>query len=80
MIKEFFGFTHIPFTKEISTDFVFPSEQHKELTARLKYAIENRYFSLVTGEIGAGKSTATAPSAILWIRVSTSLSISLNRK
>ncbi|MFZ5639177.1 MAG: ExeA family protein [Bacillota bacterium] len=58
MIKEFFGFTHVPFTKEIATDFIFPSEQHQELTARLHYAIENRYFSLVTGEIGAGKSTA----------------------
>lgn len=58
MIKEFFGFTHIPFTKEIATDFIFPSEQHQELTARLRFAIENRYFSLVTGEIGAGKSTA----------------------
>ncbi|KNZ70398.1 ATPase AAA [Thermincola ferriacetica] len=58
MIKEFFGFSHVPFTKEIATDFIFPSEQHQELTARLRYAIENRYLSLVTGEIGAGKSTA----------------------
>lgn len=58
MIKEFFGFTYIPFTKEIATDLIFPSAQHQELTARLRYAIENRYFSLITGEIGAGKSTA----------------------
>ena len=58
MIKQFFGFTHLPFTKEIATDCIFPSQQHQELTARLKYAIDNRYFSLVTGEIGAGKSTA----------------------
>ena len=58
MIKEFFGFTHIPFTKEIPVDCIFPSEQHQELIARLSYAIENRYFSMVTGDIGAGKSTA----------------------
>ena len=58
MIKDFFGFTHLPFTKEIATDFIYPSKQHQELTARLRFAIENRYFSLITGDIGAGKSTA----------------------
>jgi len=58
MIKEFFGFTHLPFTKEIPTDCVYPSESHRELTARLRFAIDSRQFSLVTGEIGSGKSTA----------------------
>jgi len=58
MIKEFFGFTHVPFTKEIHTDFIYPSGQHQELIARLKFAIDNRYFTVITGEIGAGKSTA----------------------
>lgn len=58
MIKTFFGFTHVPFTKEIPTEHIFPSKAHQELIARLQFAIENRLFSLVTGDIGSGKSTA----------------------
>ncbi|MDN5348590.1 MAG: hypothetical protein PWP65_2155, partial [Clostridia bacterium] len=30
----------------------------EELLARLKYAAERKMFALVTGEVGAGKSTA----------------------
>lgn len=44
--------------KEIPTDCIFPSKAHQELTARLQFVIENRLFSLFTGDIGAGKSTA----------------------
>jgi len=46
MIKIFFGFTHVPFTKEIPTEHIFPSKAHQELIARLQFAIENRLFSL----------------------------------
>lgn len=58
MIKSFFGWTDTPFRREISTRDLFPSEQHQELQARLKYMVQDRSFGLITGEVGAGKSTS----------------------
>ncbi|MHB1042802.1 MAG: ExeA family protein [Eubacteriales bacterium] len=58
MIREYFGLTQMPFSKEIATDRLFKSKQHQELVARLLFIINSRYFGLVTGDIGAGKSTA----------------------
>lgn len=58
MYKDFFGFTVSPFNTTPDASFFFSSEQHKEALARLKYAIEERKgFVLITGEIGAGKTT-----------------------
>ncbi|BDG59310.1 ExeA family protein [Caldinitratiruptor microaerophilus] len=48
----------MPFAREIPTDRLFPAPQHQELLARLQYAIRHRAFAVVTGEVGAGKSTA----------------------
>ena len=58
MFQEFYGFTHVPFSKSIPTDNLFPTSGQKELTARLSYLVRERGFGLITGEIGSGKSTA----------------------
>ena len=58
MIRQFFGWQSTPFTKEIPTSQLYPSASFQECVARLNYMAKNRLFGLVTGEIGAGKSTA----------------------
>lgn len=58
MIQEYFGFTSEPFTKDILLEHLFRTPRFEELLARLEYGVKKRYFCLVTGDIGAGKSTA----------------------
>jgi general secretion pathway protein A len=56
--KEFFNFTKTPFARDIDVKNLYLHEDFQELKSRLKYAIENRLFAAVTGEVGSGKSTA----------------------
>jgi len=58
MYEEYFGFTKTPFTRDIDIKNLYLYENFQELKSRLKYAIENRLFAAVTGEVGSGKSTA----------------------
>jgi type II secretory pathway predicted ATPase ExeA len=58
MIRQFFEWQSTPFTKEIPTSNLYQSASFRECVARLNYMAKNRLFGLVTGEIGAGKSTA----------------------
>lgn len=58
MLAEYFGLRTVPFSKEIPTHHLFPAPQHQELLARLQYTIRHRAFALITGEVGAGKTTA----------------------
>jgi len=58
MLAEFFGFRLLPFSKEIATGDLFRGAGHQELLARLQYAVRHRAFGLISGEVGAGKTTA----------------------
>ena len=58
MYQEFFGFDKMPFNNTPDTRFFFHSEQHQEALSTLLYAVnERKGFMLMTGEIGAGKTT-----------------------
>jgi general secretion pathway protein A len=54
------GFTRQPFDKNIPTKQLFLSRQIKQLFSQLHQLLQRRGIALVTGEIGAGKSTVTA--------------------
>lgn len=58
MFTEHFGLHSQPFRSDLPTHQLYPSPQHQELLARLQYILRTRSFGLITGEIGAGKSTA----------------------
>jgi type II secretory pathway predicted ATPase ExeA len=58
MIEQHFGFTSMPFQKDISADCLFASAQGDELQARLDFLVNTRGIGLITGEVGSGKSTA----------------------
>jgi general secretion pathway protein A len=59
MYLEHFGLAAKPFSKTPDPRFLFPSRQHAEALARLSHALEEREVAVLTGEVGAGKTTLT---------------------
>ena len=57
MFDHYYGFTRLPFTKDIPPDQLFQADGQSELCARLDYLLKDRGLGLVTGETGSGKST-----------------------
>jgi general secretion pathway protein A len=58
MYEKFFGFSEKPFNTTPDSKFFFPSDKHLEALNSLRYAIDERKgFVVITGEIGAGKTT-----------------------
>lgn len=58
MYKKFYGFSEKPFNTTPDSKFFFPSAKHTEALNSLIYAInERKGFVVITGEIGAGKTT-----------------------
>jgi type II secretory pathway predicted ATPase ExeA len=55
---EFFGCMRLPFDKSLAVRDLFPSTAHQEIQARLNFALQHRFPTLITGEVGTGKSTA----------------------
>jgi general secretion pathway protein A len=58
MYKKFYNFTEKPFNTTPDSKFFFASTKHSEALNSLIYAInERKGFVVITGEIGAGKTT-----------------------
>lgn len=57
MYKKFFGITSKPFSIAPDPHFLYMSEGHREALAHLRYGLSEGGFVLLTGEIGAGKTT-----------------------
>lgn len=57
MYLEHYGLDRKPFSKTPDPAFLFPSRQHAEALARLSHALEERELAVLTGEVGAGKTT-----------------------
>ena len=58
MINNYFGFTHKPFPKNISSKNMFIWKEFENLKLRLAYFLKERGLFLLTGLIGSGKTTA----------------------
>ena len=58
MYKQFFGLSHSPFSIAPDPRYLYMSERHREALAHLLYGVgSGGGFVLLTGEIGAGKTT-----------------------
>lgn len=58
MYESFFGLTSKPFQLNPDPSFYFGSKQHRRASAYLEYGLhQNEGFIVVTGEVGAGKTT-----------------------
>ena len=58
MFEAFFNFTKTPFQRDIQHDALYMTPQFKILQDRLAHGVKNKYFMLVTGDAGVGKTTA----------------------
>lgn len=56
-VLERFGLQTLPFTKDIAVDGLFRSENWETCYSKLKYAVENKLFTVLTSPPGCGKST-----------------------
>ncbi len=57
MYESFYGFNRPPFSKTPDPLFLYRSREHAEALERLKYAVEERELTVLTGDIGTGKTT-----------------------
>jgi general secretion pathway protein A len=57
MYLDFYGLARKPFSKTPDPEFLYRSRQHAEALARLSHAMEERELAVLTGEVGAGKTT-----------------------
>jgi general secretion pathway protein A len=58
LYKHFFGFEKEPFPQDIRVQDIYPLPGLKALADRFRYAIELGTMSVITGEVGTGKSTS----------------------
>ncbi|MFC2036625.1 hypothetical protein ACFLYD_01465 [Chloroflexota bacterium] len=58
VLNDVYGFRHLPFTKSIASQDLFPARGHREVQGRLNFALQMQSAALVTGDVGTGKSTA----------------------
>lgn len=56
--RTFFGFTKEPFAQDIRIEDIFPMPGLKAATERFMYALGLGAVTIVTGDVGSGKSTA----------------------
>ena len=58
MWETFFGFKKTPFSDNPDGKQLFASQGWNQVNARLQFLVEHHAIGLLTGEVGAGKSTA----------------------
>ncbi len=57
-LRAHWGFTRMPFGRDIPVDNLVRSTAHNEAVARLRYLISARGLGVLTGEVGTGKTVA----------------------
>ena len=58
MIQRYFGLSRLPFDRALPPADLYQSQGWQELAVRLDYVVKSLALGVITGEIGAGKSTA----------------------
>ena len=57
-IQSYFGFTTMPFGRALAPGQLFHSGDHAQAAARIGYGIATRGITVITGEVGVGKTVA----------------------
>jgi general secretion pathway protein A len=58
MFETFFGFKKQPFSQNPDSQQLYESRNWNQVRTRLQFIVDHRGVGLITGEVGAGKSTA----------------------
>ena len=57
-LRSHYGFSRMPFQRDLAPQMLFSSRAHKEATARIAWLVSETAIGTVTGEVGAGKTVA----------------------
>ncbi len=57
-LRAHWGFTRMPFTKDLAPSMLHTHRSHGEAVARITWCIDEQVVGVVTGEVGAGKTVA----------------------
>ena len=57
-VRGYFGFERLPFDRSVPVGALFASASHQEAAGRIAYGIDTRQITVITGEVGAGKTVA----------------------
>lgn len=57
-IQSYFGLTTMPFGRSLAPGMLFRSSDHAQSVARIGYGITTRGITVITGEVGVGKTVA----------------------
>ncbi len=57
MFQDHFAMQAVPFDRSLACSSLYLSQQFQEASARLRYVCEHRCLGVLTGDVGAGKST-----------------------
>jgi type II secretory pathway predicted ATPase ExeA len=57
-LQSHYGFTRMPFGRDIPPQALHPHPGHREAIARIQWCISQRQTGVITGEVGAGKTVA----------------------
>lgn len=57
-LQAHYGFTRMPFSRDIAPQGLHPHPAHREAVARIQWCITQRQLGVITGEVGAGKTVA----------------------
>jgi len=58
-LQGFFGFTRMPFGRDLAPGMLHRHAAHGEAVARIGWCVAERRIGVITGEVGAGKTVAT---------------------
>jgi len=66
LLQAHYGFTRVPFGKDLAPHMLHRSAAHLEATARIAWCVQERALGVITGEVGSGKTVAarTATTAL----------------
>src|SRR5260370_16742502 len=53
-----FGFTKLPFSKNVSAKDLLDRASHQEAVARIRFCVAEALLGVITGEVGVGKTVA----------------------
>lgn len=62
-LQAHYGFTRMPFGRELAPSMLYSSRDHAEARARIGWLVAQAGIGLVTGEVGAGKTVAARAAA-----------------
>lgn len=57
-LQSHYGFTRMPFSRNIPPQALHPHPSHREAIARIDWCVSQRQLGVITGEVGAGKTVA----------------------